>query len=223
MTAAAVWPVDRAPAVLVGESARQAPERMAEIGAARERFRRTGRFSDGPVLMVRAASAERIDAFPATFAWHVVDRVAPLVGTVGVLGVQLAVTTPAGMLWQRRGDAVDAPGWWSISVGGAVPPGVRLEDQVLTEAAEELGLAAGDLLELAPLAVVVSAARRLVEVVYTARLRPGSTARPDGVEVVEVRAAADPSELPGDLDPLTRCWSGRLLALLAARSPEVTG
>ena len=210
-----VWEVDREPALAVCAAPRLAPEAAAAIASERARFRATGAFTDGPVLMVGSATPERLEVFPATFAWHTVDRERPLAGVVGGLGVQLAVLTERGPRWQRRGPAVDAAELWSISAAGACVPGVPLTRQVLVEAEEELGLRPADLLEMRPLAVVRSRPRRLVEVVYAARLRPGAVARPDGVEAVEVRTAWDPAELPGELDPLTRAWSGELLRLLA--------
>src|SRR5207344_3664572 len=108
-------------------------------------------------LMVRAAAPERLTVYPATYAWHTADRVRALPATAGALGVQLAVVGDGGaILWQRRTEAVDHPGGWTISVAGSAVPGVGLERQLVAEADEELGLGRSDLEGLAPLALVES-------------------------------------------------------------------
>lgn len=219
----AVWPLDREPELVAAAPPSLAPAQAAAIDAERARFRRTGAFTDGPLLMARSARPDRLAVFPATYAWHTVDRETPLRGTLGAVGVQLAVLSDSGPLWQLRGDRVEAPGRWSVSAAGAAVPGVPLERQVTAEAREELGLHPADMLWLRPLAIVISRPRRVVEVVYTARLRSGAVPRPDGVEAVEVRATWDPSDLPGPLDPLTHAWSGELRRLLAGQAGRSAG
>ena len=193
---------------LSSASAAAVAEAAARIGA-------DPHLVDGPVLMVAAAAAAAVTAFPGTYAWHVASREGgvPEAG-LGSLGVQVAVTDPdRGLLWQRRSDTVDGTGGWSISAAGVAVPGAPLRDQALAELAEELGLGPGDLGPLEPMALVVAAPQRVVQIVHRARLQPGAEPRPDPREVAEVAWAPDPRGLPGPLEPVTAGWWERLIEL----------
>jgi NUDIX domain len=192
----AARPLPRVPAVATVPVPALAPDDRARIEAERRRLDAHPTMIDGPILMVAAAAPERLAVYPATYAWHTADRADPLPGTVGALGVQLALVGQHGaVLWQRRSDGVDHPGGWSVSVAGCAVPGVDLELQVVGEAAEELGLDQADLLDLGPMALVEDARGRTVQVVFRARLRPGARITPRESEVAETRFAA---RLPGD-------------------------
>jgi ADP-ribose pyrophosphatase YjhB (NUDIX family) len=210
-----VWPVDAVPEMAVADPPELSPAALAALAAERNRMAADGVLTDGTVMMVAGATSQRLTVFAATFAWHVLDRRTPLPGVVGGLGVQLALATEAGLVWQRRGPAVDHPSVWSISAAGAVQPGVGLEEQIVAEAEEELGLGRDDLVCLRPLAVISGERRRLVEVVFAAGLRPGAEIRPDGAEVTEVRVADTPADLPGGLESLTAGWWPELVRLAA--------
>jgi ADP-ribose pyrophosphatase YjhB (NUDIX family) len=170
---------------------------------------------DGPVLMTAAAAPGDITVFAATYAWHVASRAGgvPEAG-LGGLGVQIAVADRGrGLLWQRRSDEVDHPGAWSISAAGVAVPGRGLREQALDELREELGLGPAEIEGPEPMALVVSAPSRTVQVVYRARLRPGAEPRPDRREVAELAWAEDPCVLDGPLDALTGSWCEVLVAL----------
>jgi ADP-ribose pyrophosphatase YjhB (NUDIX family) len=208
-----VWPVDALPQMTVVDPPTLPRDSAADLAAERRRMAADCTLTDGRVIMVAAAAAERLIVFEATYAWHLVDRRDGLPGVAGGLGVQLALTTPDGLVWQRRGPGVDHPLSWSISAAGTVQPGAGLEEQIVAEAREELGLRRDDLAGLRPLAVVVGERRRIVEVVFTARLPPGAELRPDGAEVTEVRVARTPADLPGGLESLTAGWWPELVRL----------
>jgi isopentenyldiphosphate isomerase len=209
----AVRPLDGVPAVEVVAAPELGPADAARIEAERRRLDAHPDMFDGPILMVRAASPERLTVYTATYAWHTADRARPLPATAGALGVQLAVVGDGGaILWQRRTDTVDHPGGWTISVAGSAVPGVGLERQVVDEASEELGLCRADLDGLAPLALVESQRGRTVQVVFRARLRPGATPALRESEVAEVRLARDLPEL-GAVETLTASWWEELVRL----------
>lgn len=209
----AVRPLGRVPEVDVA-----APPELGAADAARvesERRRLDGHpaMLDGPILMIASATPERLAVYPATYAWHTADRVDPLPGTVGALGVQLALVREDGpLLWQRRSDAVDHPGGWTISVAGCAVPGAGLERQIVDETAEELGLGRADLLDLGPMALVDDRRGRTVQVVFRARLAQGARIDPQPAEVAETRfAAAYPGE--GPAESITAAWWPELVRL----------
>jgi ADP-ribose pyrophosphatase YjhB (NUDIX family) len=191
------------------------PASAAAVAEAAARIEADRHLVDGPVLMVASASVEAVRAFAATYAWHVASRRGgvPEAG-LGSLGVQVALADPErGLLWQRRSETVDGSGGWSISAAGVAVPGTPLRDQALAEVAEELGLRPAGMDGLAPLALVVAAPQRVVQVVYRARLRPGAEPRPDPREVADVSWVTDPRDLPGPLEPVTGGWWESLIDL----------
>jgi isopentenyldiphosphate isomerase len=209
----AVRPLDRVPELEVVAAPELGAADAARIEAERRRLDGHPAMVDGPILMVASAETERLVVYPATYAWHTADRVDPLTGTVGALGVQLALVREDGvLLWQRRSDEVDHPGGWTISVAGSAVPGVDLERQIVDEANEELGLGSADLEGLAPLALVKSGRGRTVQVVFRARLRAGATPTLRDSEVAEVRFAHDFPEL-GPVETLTASWWRELVRL----------
>ncbi|HYX87630.1 MAG TPA: NUDIX domain-containing protein [Gaiellales bacterium] len=216
MSAPQVWPLDRVPPLRSVPPPDLNALTRDRIECVRTRLAAHPTMTDEPILMVAAATPAELSVYPATYAWHAADRAAPLPGTQGGLGVQLALTAGDDMLWQRRGPGVDHPGYWSISVAGCAVPGAGLADQIRDEAREELGLDPGHLADLRPLALVVPAEGRTVQVVFHARLADGVRPAPDGVEAVDVRKARAPEELPGAVDPLTAAWWSVLAGLLRA-------
>jgi ADP-ribose pyrophosphatase YjhB (NUDIX family) len=192
----AVRPLDRLPALALIASPQLDSADAARVEAERRRLATHRTMFDGPILMVRTARTDRIEAYPATYAWHRADRAAPLPATIGGLGVQLALVDDRGaLLWQRRSHAVEHPGVWTVSVAGCAAPEATLEDQIVGEAGEELGLERADLLGLTPLALVEDPPGRTVQVVFRAQVRPGAEIRPRPAEVAEIRFAAT---FPGD-------------------------
>jgi isopentenyldiphosphate isomerase len=198
--------LDRVPEVVPVAAPEIGAADAARIEAERRRLDAHPAMFDGPLLMVRAAAPDRLTVYAATYAWHTADRAEPLPGTVGGLGVQLALAGEGGtILWQRRTNAVDHPGAWTISAAGCAVPDVDLEQQIVGEAAEELGLDRADLLDLGPLALVEDVPGRTVQVVFRARLRPGVEPVPRPAEVAEVRfAGVFPQE--GPADSITAAW-----------------
>ena len=211
--AVAVRPLERLPAVERAAAPVLGPAERARVDAERRRLDAHPAMVDGPVLMVAAAAPGRLAVYPATYAWHTADRAQPLPGTHGALGVQLALVGAGGaLLWQRRSDTVDHPGGWTISVAGTAVPGPALEAQIVAEAAEELGLAAGDLLDLRPMALVDDRRGRTVQVVCRAGLSPSAQIMPHPAEVAEVRlSAAYPGDGPSEL--ITAAWWPTLVRL----------
>jgi isopentenyldiphosphate isomerase len=209
----AVRPLARVPAVEMVAAPVLGPGERARIDAERRRLDTHPAMVDGPVVMVAAAEPERLAVYPATYAWHMADRAEPLPGTHGALGVQLALVAEDGaLLWQRRSDTVDHPGGWTISVAGTAVPGAALDEQAVAEAAEELGLAAGDLLGLRPMALVDDRRGRTVQVVFRAGLSPSAQIVPHPAEVAETHlSAVYPGDGPSEL--ITAAWWPELVRL----------
>jgi len=211
----AVRPLDRVPELEVVAVPELGAADTARVEAERRRLATHPTMVDGPILMAVSAEPERLVVYPATYGWHTADRVDPLAGTIGALGVQLALVREDGvLLWQRRSDEVDHPGGWTISVAGSAVPGIGLERQIVAEAREELGLARRDLDGLAPLALVEAGRGRTVQVVFRARLRPGAAPALRESEVAEIRFARDyPAR--GPVETLTASWWRELVRLAA--------
>ena len=129
--------------------------------------------------------------------------------------MQLALVAGDGaLLWQRRSDTVDHPGGWTISVAGTAVPAIALERQIADEADEELGLAAHDLIDLMPMALVDDRRGRTIQVVFRAGLAPSARIVPRPDEVAEIRlAAAYPAEGPSE--SITAAWWPELVRLAA--------
>ena len=209
----AARPLARVPEVVRVAAPALAPSEAARVEAERRRLEAHPAMVDGPVLMVAAAEPERLSVYAATYAWHTADRAGPLPGTYGALGVQLALVGPNGaLLWQRRSDAVDHPNGWTISVAGTAVPGPPLDEQIEAEAAEELGLRAGDLVGLRTMALVDDRRGRTVQVVFCAGLSQSARIAPHPGEVAEVRFAAT---YPGDgpAESITAAWWPELVRL----------
>jgi hypothetical protein len=208
-----VRPLERVPAVDTVAVPVLGPGDEARLEAERRRMAAHPAMIDGPVLMVAFAAPERLAVYPATYAWHTADRVDPLPGTHGALGVQLALVGESGaILWQRRSDAIDHPGGWTISVAGTAVPGPDLDAQIVAEAAEELGLGPGDLLGLRPMALVDDRRGRTVQVVFRAGLPPSARIVPHPAEVAETRlAAVYPGDGPSEM--ITAAWWPELVRL----------
>ncbi len=209
----AVRPLDREPAVEVVPAPALAANDRARVEAERRRLDAHPAMVDGPILMVSSAAPDRLAVYPATYAWHTADRAGPLPGTQGALGVQLALVGEDGTLvWQRRSDAVDHPGGWTISVAGTAVPEVALERQIADEAGEELGLAPADLIGLEPMALVDDRRGRTVQVVFRAGLSLSARITPRPDEVAEIRRAAS---YPGDgpAESITAAWWPDLVRL----------
>jgi NUDIX domain len=209
----AVRPLDRVPAVELVAAPGLGPVDEARIEAERRRLDAHPDMFDGPILMVAAAAPDRLTVYPATYSWHRADRADSLPATSGALGVQLAVVGDRGtILWQRRTEAVDHPGGWTISVAGTAVPGPDLDAQIVAEAAEELGLTPGDLLGLRPMALVDDRRGRTVQVVFRAGLSPSARIVPHPGEVAETRLSA---AFPGDgpAESITAAWWPELVRL----------
>jgi isopentenyldiphosphate isomerase len=209
----AVRPLHRVPELVVGPAPALGAFDETRIESERRRLDAHPAMADGPVLMVAAAASERLAVYPATYAWHTADRADPLPGTHAALGVQLALVGEGGaLLWQRRSDGIDHPGGWSISVAGTAVPDVDLEEQIVAEAAEELGLRPDDLVELRPMALVDDRRGRTVQVVFRAGLSPSARIVPHAAEVAETRlAAVYPGDGPSEM--ITAAWWRELVRL----------
>jgi len=209
----AVRPLRRVPAVEIGPAPGMDAADANRVEAERRRLDAHPAMVDGPILMVSAAAPDGLAVYPATYAWHTADRAAPLPGTYGALGVQLALVAGDGaLLWQRRSDTVDHPGGWTISVAGTAVPGPGLDAQVAAEAAEELGLGARDLLGLRPMALVDDRRGRTVQVVFRARLSRSARIVPHAAEVAETRFA-DVYPDDGPAESITAAWWQELVRL----------
>jgi isopentenyldiphosphate isomerase len=211
--AVAVRPLRRVPELAVGPAPALGSAEADRIESERRRIAAHPAMVDGPVLMVVSADPERIAVYPATYAWHTADRTEPLAGTHGALGVQLALVGADGLLlWQRRSNAVDHPGGWTISVAGTAVPGAALDAQIVAEAAEELGVREGDLRHLRPMALVDDRRGRTVQVVFRAGLSPSARIAPHPAEVAETRfAPVYPGDGPQEL--ITAAWWPELVRL----------
>jgi NUDIX domain len=208
-----VRPLDRVPELVLSSPPDIEPADVARIEAERCGLAAHPTMFDGPVLMARSVHTGRIEAYPATYAWHRVDRRAPLPATLGGLGVQLALVDGGGaLLWQRRSETIEHPGVWTVSVAGCAAPGTGLEDQIVGEANEELGLGRADLVGIAPLALVEDPIGRTVQVVFRAWLRPDAEIRPRKAEVSEILFAPTfPSD--GTNRSITARWWPELVRL----------
>ena len=125
------------------------------------------------------------------------------------LGVQLFVERQDGtVLFQRRGPSIGRdPLLWTASASGGLAPGEEPRAAVLADAAEEIGLAEGDLPGMRPVAICVNDDSGSALVVYRARLRDGAEPRPDEAKVAELRWASSPTEIGAQVSGDTvACW-----------------
>ena len=113
------------------------------------------------------------------------------------LGVQLFVERPDGaVLFQQRGPSIGRdPLLWTASASGGVTPREEPRAAVLADAAAEIGLSEGDLVDLRPVAVCVTDDTGSALVVYHARLRDGVEPVADATKVAELVWARSPDEI----------------------------
>jgi len=151
-------------------------------------LRRAGRYSEALVVFEEPSLAYRLG-----FA----------------LGVQLFVERDDGwVLFQQRGRSIGRdPLLWTASASGGLKPGEEPRFAILADAAEETRLTETDLEDLRPVAVVVNDDTGSALVVYRARLAHEAEPRPDQLKVAELRWAAEPAELGGQVSSDTlACW-----------------
>jgi hypothetical protein len=125
------------------------------------------------------------------------------------LGVQLFVERPEGpVLFQLRGPSIGRdPLLWTASASGGVTPTEEPRTAVLADAAEEIGLAEGDLEGFRPVAVCLNDDSGSALVVYHATLRPGAEPTPDATKVAELHWASSPDEIGAQVSGDTvACW-----------------
>lgn len=151
-------------------------------------LRRAGRYSEALVVFEEPSLAYRLG-----FA----------------LGVQLFVERDDGeVLFQQRGPSIGRdPLLWTASASGGLKPGEEPRFAILADAAEEAGLSEGDLEDLRPVAVVVNDGTGSALVVYRARLAREAEPRADQLKVADLRWAAEPAQLGGQVSSDTlACW-----------------
>jgi ADP-ribose pyrophosphatase YjhB (NUDIX family) len=170
------------------------------VSDARNALARTpGRF-DGPIAFCHGVTPEGVILRrPGRYAEAMVVFEEPtLAYRLGfALGVQLFVERPEGaVLFQLRGPSIGRdPLLWTASASGGLRPGEDPRAAVLADAAEEIGLVAGDLERFAPVAVCVNDATGSALVVYHARLRSGAEPLPDETKVAELHWAPGPATI----------------------------
>jgi hypothetical protein len=152
-------------------------------------LRRAGRYAEATVVFQEPSLAYRLG-----FA----------------LGVQLFVERAEGAtLFQLRGPSIGRdPLLWTASASGGLRPGEAPREAIVADAAEEMGLAEADLVDLSPVAVVVNDDSGSALVVYHARLRDAAEPTPDAVKVAELHWAPDPGEIGAQVSADTlACWT----------------
>ena len=113
------------------------------------------------------------------------------------LGVQLFVERPKGaFLFQLRGPSIGRdPLLWTASASGGVTPTEKPRAAILADATEEIGLRAGDLVDLRPVAVCMNDDTGSALVVYHAFLRAGAEPFPDETKVAELHWSLGPEAI----------------------------
>jgi hypothetical protein len=177
----------------------EGPVRRAVDDAALVLSRTKGRF-DGPISFCHGVSRDgAIVRRHGRYAEAMVVFTEPTQAyRLGfALGVQLFVERAEGVtLFQQRGPSIGRdPLLWTASASGGLGHAEHPRDAVLADAAEEIGLGDGDLLDFTPVAVVVSDDTGSALVVHHARLRNGAEPEPDSVKVAELFWAASPDDL----------------------------
>ena len=194
------------------------------VDDARETLARTpGRF-DGPIAFCHGVTPEGVILRRAgRYAEAMVVFQEPTLSyRLGfALGVQLFVEREEGVvLFQLRGPSIGRdPLLWTASASGGVTPGEEPCDAVRADAAEEIGLGAGDLVGFRPVAVCVNDDSGSALVVYHARLRPGAEPQPDETKVVELHWAATPTAIGAQVSGDTLASWAALEAWRAAQAP----
>lgn len=117
------------------------------------------------------------------------------------LGVQLFVERADGsVLFQLRARSIGRdPLRWTASASGGLAPGEEPRFAVMRDAAAEVGLSEEGLAGLAPVAVCLNDDTGTALIVYRAALAEGAEPWPDASKVAEVRWAARPAELGGQV------------------------
>jgi 8-oxo-dGTP pyrophosphatase MutT (NUDIX family) len=141
---------------------------------------------DSPAMLCRSWTPERVELYEGrysqTLAFH---ELGPCALGAGPAAVRLLIDDGAGrFLWARRAYTLpDGGGRWSWSAAGGIDPGETVEQTVIREAVEELGLEADDLLGLRPLALLGGLG---FAPLFQAQLRPGARFALNADEVAEV-------------------------------------
>jgi hypothetical protein len=150
-------------------------------------LRRAGRYSEATVVFEEPTLAYRLG-----FA----------------LGVQVFVERDDQVLFQLRARAIGRdPLLWTASASGGLKPGEEPRIAVLADAAEEINISEADLLDFRAIAVVTNDDTGSALIVHRASLAPGAEPRADPGKVAELRWAARPSELGGQVSADTlACW-----------------
>ncbi len=175
------------------------PLQQAIDDAARVLARTKGRF-DGPIAFCHGVSREgailrRHGRYAEAMVVFAEPTQAYRLGFA--LGVQLFVERPQGVtLFQQRGPSIGRdPLLWTASASGGLSPATAPRQAVLADAAEELGLGETDLLDVEPVAVVVSDDSGSALVVYHATLREGAEPEPHSDRVAQIHWSHSPAEL----------------------------
>ena len=201
----------------------EGPLRRAVDDAALVLSRTKGRF-DGPIAFCHGVSRDgAIVRRHGRYAEAMVVFTEPTQAyRLGfALGVQLFVERLEGVtLFQQRGPSIGRdPLLWTASASGGLGHSEQPRDAVLADAAEEIGLAAGDLHGFRPIAVVVSDDTGSALVVYHATLRDGAEPGPNSVKVAKLFWAASPEDLGAQVSADTVA-SWEALELWRARESE---
>jgi hypothetical protein len=173
--------------------------------------RRPGSF-DGPIAFCHGVTPEGVVLRrPGRYAEALVVFQEPaLAYRLGfALGVQLFVEGPGGaVLFQLRGPSIGRdPLLWTASASGGLAPRESPREAVVADAAEEIGLAVGDLPGFRAIAVCVNDVSGSALVVYHAGLRPGAEPLADEAKVAELRWATDPGAIGAQVSGDTiACW-----------------
>ena len=138
------------------------------------------------------------------------------------LGVQLFVERDDGaVLFQLRARSTGRdPLLWTASASGGLRPEEEPRASAVAHAADEIGLAEEDLPGLEPVAVCANDDTGSALVVYRAGLAEGVEPRADEAKVAELRWAASPAELGGQVSGDTlACWEA--FERLRSRPPAI--
>jgi NUDIX domain-containing protein len=188
----------------------EGPVGRAVADATRLLARTPGRF-DGPIAFCHGVSPEgailrRAGRYSEATVVFAEPTLAYRLGFA--LGVQVFVARDDQVLFQLRAPAIGRdPLLWTASASGGLKPGEEPRIAVLADAAEEIAMSEVDLLDFQAIAVVANDDTGSALVVYRAGLAPGAEPQADPGKVAELRWAASPSELGGQVSGDTlACW-----------------
>jgi isopentenyldiphosphate isomerase len=186
------------------------PVGRAVADATRLLARTSGRF-DGPIAFCHGVSPEgailrRAGHYSEATVVFAEPTLAYRLGFA--LGVQVFVARDDQVLFQLRARSIGRdPLLWTASASGGLKPGEEPRMAVLADAAEEIGISEGDLLDFRAIAVVANDDTGSALIVYRADLAAGAEPRADPGKVAELRWAASPSQLGGQVSGDTlACW-----------------